>query len=141
MTREFYRFNISVIAALAITIFHVGTSAYLWFGFRNHVAFTEDINSPEVTLPLTVAYVVSVTKWFIDSKGIRRSDETYGLPFVVFIGLVVGAFLISLPLGPYLYLEGSIQDAAMLNSYYLFVESVLGGMYALIFGELFSASD
>lgn len=141
MRREYYRFTVSVVSALAITIVHVGTAAYLWFSFRNHPAFTEEINTPEVSLPLTVAYVVSITKWFIDTKGIRNSEEIYGLPFVIFIALVVGSFLLSLPLGPYLYLRGDIQDAATLNSYYLFVESVLGGMYALLFSEMFSTAE
>lgn len=135
-----YRFTVSWTVGLAVTLVHIGTAAFLWFVFKHHPTFTEDINAPEVTLPLTVAYVVSITKWFIDTRGIRQSDEQYGWPMVAFALLVIVTFLVCLPLGPYLYMTGDIKDAKTLNDFYLFVESVLGGVFALIFGELFGTS-
>ncbi|MEM6898509.1 MAG: hypothetical protein AAF583_01885 [Pseudomonadota bacterium] len=139
--REPYKFWVAAIIGLLIVVVHIGTSAYLWFSFIHRPAYDPSINSAEVTLPLTIAYVVSVVKWFIDTKGRRATDETYGIPLVVLIVLVVGSFLIALPLGPYLYLQGTILEPALLNQYYLFVESVLGAMFALLFGELFGSSD
>lgn len=137
-----YRFTVAWIAGLITTVVHIGTAAYLWFSFRHHPSVTDDITAPEVTLPLTIAYFLSITKWFIDTKGHRRSDLRYGWPMVCFTGIVITAFLIALPLGPFLYIQGDlIRNAQTLNEFYLFVESVLGGAFALIFSELFGSSE
>lgn len=136
-----YRFTVAWIVGLVVTLVHVGTAAYLWFVFRHHASFSGEISAPEVTLPLTVAYIVSITKWFLDTRGIRNSDAQFGWPLVAFIAIVIPAFLIALPLGPYLYMEGTIQSPETLNAFYLFVESVLGGAFALIFSELFGTSE
>ncbi|WP_137702184.1 hypothetical protein [Marimonas lutisalis] len=136
-----YRFTIAWIAGLAITLVHIGTAAFLWFSFRHHPAFTDDISPPEVTLPLTVACVVSIAKWFIDTRGLRKSDQQYGWPMVAFATIVIVTFLVCLPLGPYLYMTGTIAQVETLNEFYLFVESVMGGVFALLFSELFGTSD
>ena len=135
-----YSFWVAGIIGLLIVIIHIGTSIYLWFSFVNHSLFKDEIAAHEITLPLTVAYVVSVIKWFIDTKGIRKSDETYGWLLVLLIVIVVGCFLIALPLGPYLYLSGEIKTADGLNKYYIGVEAVLGVMFALLFGEMFGTA-
>ena len=138
--REPLKHSVSCSVGLSIVVVHIITSAYLWFGFRHELTVKSDIHAPEITLPLTVAYVVSVVKWFIDTQGKRSSDDTYGIPLVVLIILVAGSFLIALPLGPYLYLSGAIFEPETLNQYYLFVESILGAMFALLFAEMFGSS-
>lgn len=135
--REPYKFWVATVLGMAIVVVHIGTSAYLWFIFAGHASYSDDIIAAEVTLPLTVAYVVSVVKWFLDTRGKRTTDETYGWPLVVLIGLVGGAFLLAMPVGIYLYMSGAIFEAELLNQYFLFVESSLGAMFALIFADMF----
>lgn len=136
-----FKFTIASRVGLSIVVVHVATAAYLWFSFRHHPSFNPEIHAPEVTLPLTIAYVIATVKWFFDTRGIRNSDERYGYPLVILITFISGCFLLALPLGPYLYMSGTIFDPKSLNDYYLFVESVLGGMFALMFSEMFGVTN
>lgn len=119
---------------LIIVIVHIGMAAYLFLVLQPNA--DRLVAAGEIVLPTTTAYALTVVAWFIGNKGIITTTEKIGLYLVIVSILVVGSFLISLPLGAYLYLDNQLGPEA-LNKYYTTVESAFGGMFVLIFNFMF----
>lgn len=119
---------------LVIVASHIGMTAYLWLIFQPNAS--KVVKAAEISMPLSATFTISVVTWFIATKGLIASDEKIGMPLVILSIMIVGSFLLALPVGPYLYLETDLS-AEGLNQYYVFVESALGGMFVLIFNFMF----
>jgi len=135
MERTVNRQKFSAIVGIFILIFHVGMSAFLWFWFspNNDPA----IYIEAISLPLTAGYSVAVVKWFSETGGLITSDEQFGITYVFVITLIVGIFLICLPLGPLLYLKSPEMTPEKLNQFFLFVETSLGALFSIVFADMF----
>lgn len=119
---------------LLIVIVHISMVAYLLLVLQP--AAERIVAAGEIMLPMTTAYSITIVGWFVANQGIISSDDKIGTLLAVLAVIIVGSFLASLPVGAYLYMQGSM-NAEALNKYYTFVESAFGGMFVLIFNFLF----
>lgn len=119
---------------ILVVVVHIGMAAYLFLVLQPNA--DRMVAAGEIALPITTAYALTIIAWFIGNKGIITSTDQIGGFLVAISLLVVGAFLGSLPLGAYLYLDNKLGPEE-LNQYYTFVESVFGGMFVLIFNFMF----
>jgi len=119
---------------LVIVVVHIAMAVYLLLVFQPNA--DKMVAAGEIVLPITTAYALTVVAWFISNKGIITGSDQIGWFLVVISMLVVGSFLVSLPVGAYLYLDNQLDPKA-LNQYYAVVESAFGGMFVLIFNFMF----
>lgn len=119
---------------LLIVIVHIAMAIYLFLVLQPYA--DRLVAAGEIVLPITTVYALTVVAWFIHNQGIITGTDQIGWFLVVISLLVVGSFLLSLPVGAYLYLNNQLTPDA-LNKYYAFVESAFGGMFVLIFNFMF----
>ena len=90
----------------------------------------------EIATPLTGAFALTVVKWVIDTQGKITSKQTVGLPLIIILVLLTVALYGALIYGPYQYQIGSWQPDE-LNRFFVFVETGIGGMFGLLFNDMF----
>lgn len=128
--------KVSMILGLLLITVHLSMTAFLWFKFSNVSA----VYVEKMALPISAAFSVSIVKWFIDNKGIiREKDRIFvGLPYVILVTIIMAALVAAYVGGAlvYLYFDPSMKPTE-LNNFYLFVQSTMGGMLALLFSDLY----
>lgn len=126
------------VLGISIVVFHVTFSFYLWFSFYPNFNLGGDLTVAELSTPLSATFALGVIKWVIDTQGKITSEETVGLTFIVLLSFISIALFLALAYGPYKYtVPGSGMEPKALNSYFLFVESILGAMFGLFFSDMF----
>ena len=86
---------------------------------------------------MTGAFALTVVKWVIDTQGLISSEKTVGLTLVVILLLLTVSLYGALIYGPYQYQIGSWQPDE-LNRFFVFVETGIGGMFGLLFNDMFN---
>lgn len=119
---------------LCIVMVHIAMAAYLFFFL--HPNADRLVAAGEIILPMTTAYSLTVVTWFIGNRGVITGTEQIGAFLVALAIIIVGCFLVSLPIGAWLYLQNRLTPEG-LNLYYTTVESAFGGMFVLIFNFMF----
>lgn len=123
----------SMYNGIAILVLHIFICIYFWVTFSKN----PNLAIAEITTPITAAYAVGVVKWFIDTQGLITKNDAIGIPYAVVIILINGTFLTLLVLGAYFYISDTSINENEINKFYVFVESMFGVMFALIFSDLF----
>ena len=123
---------------LIIVIAHISMAFYLFLGLQPNADSL--VAAGDIVLPITTSYTLTVVAWFVRTGGIITGTDVIGGFLVAISVLVVGSFLVSLPVGAYLYLD-NVLNASALNKYYAFVESAFGGMFVLIFNFMFQEAN
>ncbi|MFT5701301.1 MAG: hypothetical protein ACI8ZB_004192 [Desulforhopalus sp.] len=132
----FVKQKVSMILGLILITMHLVMTSFLWFKFSD----ISTVYIEKMALPISAAFSVSIVKWFIDNKGIIKEEDRVfvGLPYVILVTLVMSALGIAYVGGAlwYLYFDSSMEPSE-LNNFYLFVQSTMGGMLALLFSDLY----
>ena len=132
----FVKQKVSMILGLLLITVHLVMTAFLWFKFSD----VSTVYVEKMALPISAAFSVSIVKWFIDNKGIiREKDRVFvGLPYVILVTIIMSALGAAYVGGAifYLYIDISMEPTE-LNNFYLFVQSTMGGMLALLFSDLY----
>lgn len=123
---------------VVIVVAHIVISFILWAVFSYGQA--DGVFLKEISLPVTLGYSIAIVKWTLDNHGIVTDTQLMGSPLVVLISAVTIAFVGGLVITPiYFEMDRSVSKE-LVNNVYLFIESVFGGMFSLIFSYLYSAS-
>jgi|GEM_PF-4425902 len=132
----FVKQKVSMILGLVLITVHLGMTAFLWFKFSS----VSTVYIEKMALPISAAFSVSIVKWFIDNKGIiKENDRIFvGFPYVILVTIIMSALVAAYVGGAifYLYFDTSMKPSE-LNNFYLFVQSTMGGMLALLFSDLY----
>ena len=131
---------------VAIVAFHIFLSFFLWLAYKPMVAgVVSGVEIEKIALPLTISTSISIVAWFNLNGSDLESTKTLALPFVVLILMVVGAMGIGLLWEP---IRGvwnddppAPSDVAYINSSYAYIETVLGGIFYMLFNELYKTDD
>lgn len=123
----------SSILGIIIVVTHIFLLYYLWFIFRPR--FPGPI-APEIATPLTAAFFIGVIKWVIDTQGKITSNDKVGITFIIITSIVSLSLLGALVFLPFIYSDSEMTKDD-LNSYFLFVETGLGGAFTLLFNDMF----
>lgn len=127
--------KIAMVLGLLLIGVHLTMTAFLWFKFADNSSVVVE----KMALPISAAFSVFIVKWFIDNRGIIKDKDRIfvGLPYVLMVVMIVFALITAYVGGAFVYLYDKSMDPSQLNSYYLFVESTMGGMMALVFSDLY----
>lgn len=126
----------SSIIGVSIILVHVGM--ILWI--LNFIATDEDseTNVLEIVIPFTITYAIGVVKWVIDTQGKITTQEKVGPVYVLIVGIISLATLVSLPIGLYRYAFDVSFSGSALNWYFSGVEAGFGALFSLVFSDMFS---
>jgi hypothetical protein len=138
---EFNKQVCANILGIGIVIFHVAFSFWLWFYFNPGFNSNGQLFVAELSTPLSATFSLGVIKWVIDTQGKITSQATIGLPFAFLLAFVTICLFVALVYGPLVYRSDTGMQPATLNSYFLFVDSTLGGLFALFFNDMFGRQD
>lgn len=119
---------------LAFVVFHLGLCAYLW-----QLDVEPGVSFLEISLPITAAYCAAIVGWFVVNQGIVRDRKRVGLPYVLLILVLTGAFVAGLIYVPVSYARDHENfDLDTINLGYAALESSVGVLFAKIFADLFA---
>lgn len=122
---------------ICIVFVHLFLTFYLWVVFRTRFPTTI---IAEIATPLTAAFFLGVVKWVIDTQGKITSNDTVGFTYVVITAAVIFSLLGGLVALPLMYTSGSISTD-QLNSWYLYLDTSIGGAFGLIFSDMFGTKN
>ena len=132
----FVKQKVSMVLGLILVTVHLCMTAFLWVKFSDYSA----IYVEKMALPITAAFSISIVKWFVDNGGVvRKKDRIFiGLPYVVLITIIMSALVVAYVGGAvlYLYFDTNMKPEE-LNDFYLFAQTTMGGLLALLFSDLY----
>ena len=134
---EFNKQLCASILGITMVVAHIALLWYLWTVFGNIATENKSVYVAEIATPLTGAFALTVVKWVIDTQGKITSEKTVGLTLVVILVLLTSALYGALIYGPYMYQQGAWQPDE-LNRFFVFVETGIGGMFGLLFNDMFN---
>ncbi len=140
MYRTFSKQMCASVWGLSIILFHILLSFYLWFIFNPKFNSSGEFLVAEISTPLSVTFALGVVKWVIDVQGLIKSEPKVGVLYVVTLSLVSGALYaaIILVFWNFRLMEPSPEQ---LNSFFLLIDSALGGLFALFYNDMFGTSE
>ncbi|WP_208348670.1 hypothetical protein [Pseudaestuariivita rosea] len=123
--------------ACALLIMHCALSGLLFFYFDE--AFQEEVAIAEISLPITMAYAVTVSNWIVANQGRVDVINEVGFVYVFAVVLLFIVYCAALALGPYRYITGAENwDWQRLNTYFAIVDGAVGTLLLLFCNDLFS---
>ena len=134
---EFNKQLCASILGISMVVAHIVLLWYLWTVFGSVETENKSVYVAEIATPLTGAFALTVVKWVIDTQGKITSEKTVGVTLVIVLVLLTGALYGALIYGPYQYQLGSWQPDE-LNRFFVFVETGGGGMFGLLFNDMFN---
>ncbi|UWQ59424.1 hypothetical protein K3722_04680 [Leisingera caerulea] len=133
---EFNKQLCASILGISMVVAHIVLLWYLWTVFGSVEAENKSVYVAEIATPLTGAFALTVVKWVIDTQGKITSKKTVGVTLVIILILLTFALYGALIYGPHQYQIGSWQPDD-LNRFFVFVETGIGGMFGLLFNDMF----
>ena len=134
---EFNKQLCASVLGISMVVAHIVLLWYLWSVFGNVDTANKSVYVAEIATPLTGAFALTVVKWVIDTQGKITSKKTVGPTLVIILLLLTFALYGALIYGPYNYQIGAWQPE-QLNRFFVFVETGIGGMFGLLFNDMFS---
>lgn len=121
-----------------VLVAHTGLTIYLWLVYQKETS--REVAVAQISLPITMAYAITVVKWLVDTQGRITLKAKVGWPYVFGVVVVVGGFFGALGMGLRSHLEGNMGYQS-LNTYFAFIDGAIGGLVILFFNDLFRTKD
>lgn len=124
---------VSAVVACVILVAHGSLTIYLFSTFEEIA--TDQVAVAEISLPVTLAYAITVVSWMIARQGkVTFSQKVYPL-YVIGLVLAVGFYFWALWIGLENYRNG--WSWQFLNGYFAVVDGALGGLFLMFCNDLF----
>jgi hypothetical protein len=120
-----------------VLVVHTGMTIYLWVVYQAQTS--SQVAVAQISLPITLAYAVTVVKWLVDTQGKITRRAKVGWPYVFGVAVTVGGFFGALGFGLHSHLAGNMGYQA-LNAYFAFIDGSLGALVVLFFNDLFATN-